>query len=175
MFDPSQKEAYQSIRASQGLKNRVLQSKPKKVTRVFPLVGSGLVAAGIGIVFLSAIWSSTPATMSMGGQTVTETAVVLSETASSPKLARMGASIAQPISFDEEVTLLSADGILTDVQGQKQTLPRPLDAQETLFWEVQTPPETFSLTVEAKGKQQTFRMTYIPEENHWTVCRTKAE
>lgn len=170
MFDPKSVTAYQSIKAPERLRERVLTARPKR--RLSPVFGGGLIAAGLAVLFLSvSFFSSASVGITVGGIAVSEQATVLPTEATAPMMARMGVATTNAVSFDTDTTILSADGMLTDAEYQKLDLPYELPAGETILWHAQTPPNTFTMTVQADREETVLKLTYEETKNHWTVYR----
>ena len=174
MFDPKSAEAFKSIQAPNTLKERVFNAKPKR--RAYPYTAFGTaVAAGLVAVFLAVqFFVGAPVGVLVGSVAVGDQAALL-DTDTMPMMARMGASTSQTVCFDEDVTILSADGMLTDEDYTALTLPYEAKAGTTLWWHAQTPPTTFFLTAKAKGETIQLCLTYEEAEQQWTICRVAAE
>ncbi len=174
MFDPKSVDAYKSIKAPNNLKERVLKAKPKRRVLVHPAFGTA-VAAGLVAVFLAVqFFSTAPTGITVGGLAVENQAVLLPN-AAVPMMARMGASTSQSLCFDEDVTILTLDGSLTDEEYNTFSLPYEAKADTPVLWHVQTPPNTFSLTADADGETIQLQLTYEEATNQWTICRVTAE
>lgn len=174
MFDPKSAEAYQSIKAPNSLQERVLQAKPKRRMPLYSAFGAA-VAAGFVAVFLAVhFFSAAPIGVTVGGLAVEKQATVLPNGAV-PMMARMGAMTSQSLCFDEDVTILSLDGSLTDEAYTALPLPYEAKAGTPVWWHVQTPPDTFTLTAEADGEKIRLQLTYEEATNQWKICRMAAE
>ena len=173
MFDPKSADAFKSIKAPNRLQERVLKAQPKRRT-FYPVFGTA-VAAGLVAVFLAVqFFSATPIGVTVGGLAVENQAVLLPNE-SVPMMARMGAMATQSVCFEEDATLLSLDGALTDEEYNPLPLPYQAKADTTVLWHVQTPPDTFILTAEAEGEEIQLHLTYDETHNQWTIRRVAAE
>ncbi len=177
MFDPKSTEAFRQIKAPEDLKERVLRKSHQKALR-FSTQWSRWVAAVAVVVFLAVgLFSSPSVSVTVGGLTVDEQAVPLTvATASAPKqMIRSAEPLSQEVVFDRTVTIVSADGLLSDRDALPLTLPCTIKADTPVWWHAQPPLKTFVLIAEAKGKTIQLCLTYEEPENVWTIRRMKAE
>lgn len=170
MFDPKSVDAYRNIQAPEHLRERVFSASPKKAKHFSPRY-AGLLAAELAAVFFAvSLFSTHPVGVTVGGVTLSEHATVLPSEIAVARM-RSLACTTQSVCFDEPVTVLSADGILTDAEGTELSLPLELSAQTTVFWQAEVPPDTFVLTAQTAEGKINLVLTYEESENYWTVCR----
>lgn len=174
MFDPKSTEAFRQIKAPEGLKERVLRKSHRKTFRFTPAMG-GLVAAALVLVFLSVgIFHSPTVGVTVGGLTVEEQTVSWPMSSINP-MSRTVEPLSQEVVFDREVTLTSADGLVTDGDYLPLEFPCTIKADTPIWWHVQPTQETFLMTADAKGQTVQLCLTYDEFEKLWSIRRMTAE
>lgn len=171
MFDPKTKQAYQKIKASPQLRERVLQKTPRKKGHLrYAAVGS--LAAALALVFLTVgVLRPTPIGITVGELAVSEQATVLPQEFSAPRMVRADEQTTATVSFSKETTILSSDGLLTDADYTPVSLPYTVQASETILWHAQTPPQTFCMTVSSGRTTTQLFLTYEETQNYWTIYK----